>query len=110
MAIAPKGKSKSDLLKGVGEYDSPRIDSDKATVTNETLIGCMKNANVNDGFFIVNATDPAKNISDSVTVTFNNATSAICYIKGKETKINLTNGSYTFDLELGEGVFVIPVQ
>ena len=78
--------------------------------TEETLIGCMKNARGNDGFFVVNSTDPGKTLSNSVTVTFKNATSAICYIKGEETKITLTNGSYTFDLKSGEGVFVIPVK
>ena len=107
MAVTAPNKEKSTLLSYVGECDSSRING--VTATDETLIGCMKNEDGNDGFFIVNATDPGKNLSNDVTVTFNDATSAVCYIKGEETVVELTNGSYTFELEAGEGVFVIPV-
>ncbi len=107
MAVTAKNKEMSTMLSHVGEYDSPRIDG--VTATDEALIGCMKDEDGNDGFFVVNATDPGKNLSNNVTVTFNDATSAVCYIEGEETVVELTNGSYTFELKAGEGVFVIPV-
>ncbi len=108
MAVAPEGEEKSALLLCVKDYKSPRIK--EVTATEEALIGCQKDKNGYDGFFIVNATDPGKKLSNSVTVTFREATSAICYIEGEETKIDLKDGKYTFDLKEGEGVFVIPVK
>lgn len=108
MAVAAEGKEMSTLLLCVEPYESARIKSVKAT--NETLIGCMKDENGYDGYFIVNATDPGKDLTDSVTVTFREATSAICYIEGEETTVELQDGSYTFDLKDGQGIFVIPVK
>lgn len=108
MAVTAEGKDPSLMLACVEEYDSPRIKEVKST--DETLIGCMKDEQGYDGFWIVNATDPGKKLSNSVTVTFREATSAICYIEGEETKVDLKDGSYTFDLKEGEGVFVIPVK
>lgn len=108
MAVTAEGKEPSLMLACVEDYESPRIKEVKAT--DETLIGCMKDEQGYDGFWIVNATDPGKKLSNSVTVTFREATSAICYIEGEETKVDLKDGSYTFDLKEGEGVFVIPVK
>lgn len=108
MPVTPEGKDKSLLLSNVAEYKSQRIKNVKAT--EETLIGCMKDEKGYDGFWIVNATDPGKKLSNSVTVAFHEATSAICYIEGEETKVELKDGSCTFDLKEGEGVFVIPVK
>ena len=59
---------------------------------------------------IVNVTDPGKNISDEVTVTFKEASKAIVYVQGEEQTIDLKDGSYTFKLTSGEGVFVIPIK
>lgn len=108
IAVVPVPDEMSAMLSCVKDYTSPRIKEVKST--DETLIGCMKDEKGYDGFWIVNATDPGKNLSNSVTITFKEATSAICYIEGEETKIELKDGSYTFDLEAGEGVFVIPVK
>lgn len=108
LAVPAEGKDASALLSYVKEYESPRIK--EVTSTEETLIGCLKDEQGYDGFFIVNATDPGKKISSSVTVTFREATSAVCYIEGEETTVELKDGSYTFDLKEGEGIFVIPVK
>lgn len=107
-ALTGEGKSMSMGLQLAGNYESPRIAS--ATATDEAIIGCLKDADGYDGYMIVNATDPGKDLSNSVTVTFKKATKAIAYIKGEETEITLKDGSYTFDLESGAGVFVIPIQ
>ena len=70
---------------------------------------CMKDEDGYDGFMIVNVTDPGKNLSESVTVTFKKASKAIVYVEGEEQTVELENGTYTFDLSSGEGVFVIPI-
>lgn len=108
MAVVPEGKTESTLLACVKDYTSPRIAS--VTATEEAIIGCQKDEDGYDGFMIVNATDPALNLANSVTVEFKQATSAICYIEGEETTVELKNGTYTFELSGGEGIFVIPVK
>ena len=74
------------------------------------IIGCMKDADGYDGYWVVNATDPGQDLSNNVTVEFKKATKAIAYIQGEETEIELEDGKYTFSLAAGEGVFVIPIQ
>lgn len=107
MGVTKEGAQKSLMLAQAGNYTSPRIQS--VTATDETIIGCMKDKDGYDGFMIVNMTDPGKKLSDSVTVTFKKATKAIVYVKGEEQTVELENGTYTFDLASGEGVFVIPI-
>lgn len=108
MQVVPEGKTASEVLKLVGDYKNPRIAS--VASTEEAIIGCMKDADGYDGYWIVNATEPGQNLSNSVTVEFKQATKAIAYILGEETEITLKDGKYTFDLTAGEGVFVIPIQ
>ena len=108
MAVTKKDAAKSPLLAQAGKYTSPRIKS--ATSTEETIIGCMKDKDGYDGFMIVNVTDPGKNISDEVTVTFKEASKAILYVQGEEQTVDLKDGSYTFKLASGEGVFAIPIK
>ena len=108
MSVVPKGKKASTALSQVGDYQNPRIAS--VFSTDEAIIGCMKDTDGYDGYWIVNATDPGQNLSNSVTVEFKQATKAIAYVLGEETEITLKDGKYTFDLTSGEGVFVIPIQ
>lgn len=108
MQVVPEGKTASAVLSQVGGYKNARIAS--AAATEEAIIGCMKDADGYDGYWIVNATDPGQNKANSVTVEFKKATKAIAYILGEETEITLENGKYTFELASGDGVFVIPIQ
>lgn len=108
IAVPKNGSAKSDLLSAVAAYSSPRIAS--VSATDEAIVGCMKDNNGYDGFMLVNATDPANNQSSDVTVQFNDANYAIAYVDGIRTSITLNNGSYTFDLSSGQGVFVIPIK
>lgn len=107
MALAKKDTELSLPMSYISDYRSPRIE--KAESTEEAIIGCMKDEDGYDGYMIVNTTDPADNLKNSVTVTFKKAEKAIAYIKGEETTIDLKDGTYTFELEAGEGVFVIPL-
>lgn len=108
MALTAEGKNLGAGLKLAGDYSSPRIAT--ATATDDAIIGCMKDKDGYDGYMIVNATDPGKNLSNSVTVEFRKATKALAYVNGEEQTITLDNGKYTFELESGAGVFVIPIQ
>ena len=107
MALTKEGVEMSDALKYAGDYQSPRIAS--VTATDEAIIGCMKDEDGYDGYMIVNATDPGQNLSNTVTVTFKQASKAMIYVEGEEKIVDLEDGSYTFELKSGEGVFAIPL-
>jgi hypothetical protein len=107
MQVVPEGKKASSVLAQVGDYKNARIAS--VSSTEEAIIGCMKDADGYDGYWVVNATDPGQNKSNNVTVEFKKATKAIAYIQGEKTEIELEDGKYTFSLASGEGVFVIPI-
>ena len=107
-AVTAEGQTKSALLSCVKDYSSPRIKSLKST--DEAIVGCLKDEKGYDGFMVVNATDPGKNLSNTVTIEFKQATSAICYINGEEQKVELKNGVYTAELSAGQGIFIIPVK
>lgn len=108
MAVVPDGEKASAPLSHVGNYNNPRIAS--ATATEEAIIGCMKDSDGYDGYMVVNATDPALELANTVTIKFKQATKALAYIHGEEQEITLNNGTCTLELAAGEGVFVIPIK
>lgn len=106
MAVTPENHADSDAFSYVSDtYEDGRITT--ATATQEAIIGCMEDENGRNGYMIVNATDPGSNKSNTVTVQFTDATKATAYINGEATEITLTDGSYTFTLSSGQGVFVV---
>jgi len=107
MAVAPEGKTKSAVLSKIADYKNERIK--KVSVSEETIIGCLKDDKGFDGYMIVNATEPSEKKTDEVTVSFYKATKALAYINGEEQTITLKDGSYTFKIGAGQGVFVIPI-
>lgn len=107
MAVAPEGQTKSMVLSKVSDYKNERVK--EVSVSEETIIGCLKDGEGYDGYMIVNATEPSENKTDTVTISFYKATKALAYIHGEEQTITLENGSYTFEIGAGEGVFVIPI-
>lgn len=108
MAVTDENKTMSNLIRQAGDYKSPRIDS--VTATEETVIGCLKDDKGYDGYMIVNATDPGQDIPNKVTIKFKKATKAMIYVHGEEQTVDLKDGSYTFELASGDGVFAIPIQ
>lgn len=84
----------------------PKIKS--AESTEAAIIGVFNDGQGRDAFMITNYTVPGEKIDNTVTVTFNDATSAICYIGGVKTVKQLEDGKLTLNLGPGEGVFVVP--
>ncbi len=107
MAVAPEGKTKSGVLSAIADYKNARVKD--VSVSEETIIGCLKDKKGFDGYMIVNATEPSAKKTDKVTISFYKASKALAYINGEEKTITLKDGSYTFDIEAGQGVFVIPI-
>ncbi len=102
----------SSLFSSLTQGSSSRITN--KTSTNPAIIGCMYDDQKGlDGFWIVNATTPEEDKSNTVTVTFDNATRAMVYNPAANVYgevVDLTNGTYTANLGSGEGQFVIPLQ
>jgi hypothetical protein len=101
-------KEKSMLIDMIEDYQSPRVLSFEAE--DEAILGCQKDENGYDGFVVVNVTDPGKNISNKVSLQFADADEAICYIHGEEHTIALDDGKINFELESGQGIFIIPIK
>lgn len=83
-----------------------------ATATQDTIMGCMNDTWGNPGLMVVNYNDTSKNLSSTVNLQFAAAKydKAWVYIDGVQTEVTLTNGKLTLQLDVGEGVFVIPVK
>ncbi len=101
-----------DQISSLSQGSSDRIASYSST--NAAIIGCMYDSEKElDGFWLVNATEPEDNLSNSVTVKFNDATRALLYNPAEGIYgelISLTDGSYTATLASGAGQFIIPLQ
>ncbi len=88
------------------------------TVTQDTVVGCLKDKDGRDGFMFVNYADPGRalnrdgtpgeDISDDVTVTFDDAKKILVYEHGERKVVD--GNTYTFKLGTGEGQFVIPLN
>ena len=91
----------------------------KITGSRDTLVGCMKNPEDDrEGFWIVNAHNPARYEQNDITAVFEGATHVWCYRLGKEHTIpleavtvgDISCGCLSVRLSVGEGIFVIPFR
>lgn len=80
----------------------------KINSSEDLLIGTFKDQKNNDGFMIVNYTDPFYNKTNEVEITFRRSKKAIVIIKGEKQVIDLNKGKLKLELDSGEGIFVIP--
>lgn len=78
--------------------------------TEDIFMGVFKGPEQEDGFMIVNYTDPAYGLSNQVDIKFNDATYALVYIDGQENIMKLSRGKLSIELDSGEGIFVIPYK
>ena len=87
-----------DRLKGVKNV----------TATEDSIVGYMQDSEGNPGYMVVNYNDTTYNKKSDVTFTFTNYNRAYVYIDGVKQDVGLTNNQLTLNLDIGEGVFVIP--
>ena len=85
-----------------------RIKSVKAN--QDTVIGTFKDKNNNDAFMVVNFSDPAYGLSDTVELQLKGASKAVCYIQGIRSVVETKKGKLNLQLPPGNGAFVIPLQ
>ncbi len=107
------GSTSSENGTAFGRIDS-LVTSDKGTMTScsstrDALYGRYTQGG-QDGYMVVNYTDPTKEYTNTVTMNFGSCKYAIVYTAGGEAKIvPLTSGSLSLDLATGEAAFVVPM-
>ena len=82
-------------------------------VTFEAEYGVMLNemidkANNRKGYYVMNAEDPAENVTAKVKLTFDGFEYVAVYQRGERTLYKLNNGVWNYEFPEGEGAFVIP--
>ena len=78
------------------------------TATEDSIVGYMQDSEGNTGYMVVNYNDTTYKKKSDVVFTFTNYNRAYVYIDGVKTDVVLTNNQLTLNLDIGEGVFVIP--
>lgn len=81
-----------------------------AQATQDALIGQFKDESGNDGLIVVNFTDPAYGLRNTVRLDFKNASKVRVYKKGVAYDYQVLENHFELELGVGEGVFMIPVK
>lgn len=95
------GDVKNMLIKDTGVLNS-------VSARYDTIVGCFEKGK-QDGYMVVNYTEPVHNMTDIVTLKFDGCSQALVYTeKGTEVKTLTADGVLRLTLEAGQGAFVIP--
>lgn len=74
------------------------------------LIGCFQDEDGNQALMVVNMTDPGKDESVTITISFNDARALNIYTQGVKERVNLEGGKIEITLASGEGKFIQILQ
>ena len=78
--------------------------------TQDALVGTFKGKDNRTAFLITNFDDPANNKKNTIELELFNATKALIYHFGEAKEVELTNHKLTYELDPGDGIFVIPYK
>ena len=78
------------------------------TATEDAIVGYLQDNEGNPGYMVVNYNDTTYKKKSDVVFTFANYSKAYVYIDGVKQNVTLKNNQLTLNLDIGEGVFVIP--
>ncbi|MCQ2742353.1 MAG: hypothetical protein MJ239_03535 [Bacilli bacterium] len=82
-----------------------------ASCTQDVFMTSMKRkTDRSDAFMLVNFTDPFYKLNNTVTLNFKNTKALLVYKMGERQILESPSGSYTFELEPGEGTFIVPLN
>lgn len=80
------------------------------TAEENALIGQFKDGEGRDGLIVSNFNDPAKELSNSITLNFKSAKNAVVYVNGESKMYKLNKNQLTLEFKPGDGVFIIPLK
>lgn len=110
-----KGVMISDVNGGEGNfaYISDNVLTNNKTLTkiessDDAFAGVFEDKDGQDGFMVVNFTDPADKITNNVTLNISGKTKAIVITNGVKKIADIKKGKLTLNMQAGEGSFVIP--
>ncbi len=108
-----KGTEIDSGLFSLDEYALPS--SEVAFIENRsslygTCYGVYQDEAGQEGLVITNYTDPAKQLSNTVNITFKDRDTVLLYRNGEWEADSCPGGEWEIVLEPGEGVFAIPVR
>ena len=83
-------------------------DDFKVTSNMDALVGQFHDKDGYKGYMVTRVSDPMDGLTGTVNMTFANSNRALVYGGGKCEEVELKNGLYKFNLEAGEGKFIIP--
>ncbi len=103
------------LLSNIGKVMKNNDRMSIVSCTNDVLAGVFnakdKKSSCKDAFMFVNATEPSDGKTSELTVKFEDTSHLLMYRYGKQIVVPVANdGTYTFNLQAGEGRFVIPLK
>lgn len=116
-----------NIICRLGDPDVPNLNFDllndnrgemtsngRVSITSSTqdcfLTSLKRKTDNSDAFMLVNFTDPFYQLSNRVTLKFKNTKAIMIYKLGERQILESRDGNYTFDLEPGEGTFIIPLK
>lgn len=77
----------------------------------DTLVGCFKDRGTSQGFLVLNYQNSNESsYVDVVTLSFNNASHVLVYKDGDRCVYPLSSGQYSFNLNVADAAFVIPLS
>ncbi len=77
--------------------------------TEDAFAGVFEDKDGNEGFMVVNFTDPERKLGNKVTLSVKDGYSHILVVNAGEEKVyKVKKGSVSFDMAPGDGYFVIP--
>lgn len=88
--------------------ESERIESIKTE--QDTLVGIFKDAQGNDGFMVVNFTEPSLDNTNKVTIKFKDCTKVAVWVDGEQKVYSVTDGTFVFTQSSGDGYFIVPIK
>ena len=86
----------------------PRISKMKAE--KDFLLGTFRDKDERDAFLLVNISDPAEDVQNEVTLTFEDCSRVMLYKKGRKILLDAPNGVFKTTIGSGEGYYIIPLK
>lgn len=102
------GENYDFSLAAFTEVKTDRIETVKAE--RDTVIGVFEDKDGNDGFMIVNYTEPSANLDNKVVLKLKDCTKAAVWENGEQKVYKVENGYLTLYQKSGDGFFVVPIK
>ena len=107
--VMPIGQSGSGNYKLLTDSMDKVYGIEKADATEDALIGQFSDDQGNYAYMVTNFSSPFDNLSNTVTIKFENCRKVLICKKGRRIIEEFDNNTLTLNLGSGEGFFVIPI-